>query len=54
MLDWKKNAKGKKENEDENKFVFRLKTDFKEETIVDDPVRAHCLYLEVRICKISV
>jgi hypothetical protein len=48
-LDWKKSLKGKKETvEDESgKFVFRLKTDFKEETIVDDPVRAHCLYLEV-------
>lgn len=49
LADWKKSAKGKKElTEDDGKFIFRLKTDYKEETIVDDPVRAHCLYLEAR------
>lgn len=43
VQDWKKDKAG----ETNCKLVFKLKTSFLEETIVDDPVRAHLLYLEV-------
>ena len=46
MEDWKRNAK-KGDKDDENRFVFRLKTPMKGEEVVEDPVRVHLLYLEV-------
>lgn len=46
MDDWKRNAK-KGDKEDENRFVFKLKSPMKDEDVVEDPVRVHLLYLEV-------
>lgn len=43
MEDWKRTSK----KEEENRFVFRLKTPMKDEEVVEDPVRVHLLYLEV-------
>lgn len=48
MDDWKKNAK-KGDKEDENRFVFKLKSPMKDEDVVEDPVRVHLLYLEVLV-----
>lgn len=48
MEDWKRNAK-KGDKEDDNRFVFRLKSPMKDEEVVEDPVRVHLLYLEVKI-----
>lgn len=47
MEDWKRNSK-KGDKEDENRFVFRLKSPMKDEDVVEDPVRVHLLYLEAR------